>query len=83
MLRSTVKIGSLFIGKLTQFPCSSLKNNPELTHIAWLDRDGHMARALPSEIVPRQPLDALGQSTGDEALDLAKKLGKPVYVISY
>ena len=56
-----------------------LKNNPELTHILWLAADGKLKSALPSEIVPRQALDALGQSSGAEALDLSKKLGKPVY----
>lgn len=56
-----------------------LKNNPELTHILWLAADGKLKSALPSEIVPRQALDALGESGGTDALDLSKKLGKPVY----
>lgn len=56
-----------------------LKNNPELTHILWLGADSKLTSALPNEIVPRQALDTLGQSSESEALDLAEKLGKPVY----
>ncbi len=56
-----------------------LKNNPELTHLFWLNADSRLTQALPSEIVQREPPDPHGQSPTAEALELAKQLGKPVY----
>lgn len=55
-----------------------IRINPDLAQIAWLDADGAPRAALPSLIAPRQSAENARQRS-EEAFDLARKLGKPVY----
>ena len=60
-----------------------LKNNPELTHLFWLNADGKPVSALPSELAVRTLPDPQGESGATTALELARRMGKPTYSDPY
>lgn len=55
-----------------------MRTNPELAHVAWLERNGVTRHALPGPISPRQGATPAREREEDH-FDLARKLGKPVF----
>lgn len=60
-----------------------LKNNPELTQIAWLDAQGQAVDALPTPIPTRRMPEQFGGDTAERSFEVAGKLGKPIYTKVY
>lgn len=60
-----------------------LKNSSELEQLLWLDSAATPLDALPTQTLPRQGQEQAGEDTLLRSLELANKLGKPVYTDAF
>ena len=60
-----------------------LKNNPEVQQILWLDAAAKPIDAVPSQSTPLTEYKVLSDSPLTQAVELSRKLGKPVYGETY
>jgi len=60
-----------------------LKNNPDLQQLLWLDASAGVLDSMPSQNLPRLGYNGQGDAIQARAIELASKLGKPVYTDAY
>ncbi|MEI7430968.1 MAG: ATP-binding protein [Betaproteobacteria bacterium] len=64
-----------------------LKNNPDLQQILWLDASAKILDLLPAQKLPRLGVEAPGNEgqprVQERSIEMARKLGKPVYTNAY
>jgi two-component system sensor histidine kinase DctS len=56
-----------------------LNNNPEISHILWLDARRNIVDSLPTGESPDSEMEAFGPAATQKTFDLAQRLGKRTY----